>query len=1186
MAVLGRTLFSSAERLDLSDLLSIESYVATDFRYIVQALAGFDKPYVLRGFDVINPSDSIGGQNISIRVADSVVFFPMAVAGSFYTGLPEGSPESQPLTPDLKKGTLLAPVTNYVYLTFTTVDTAQDTRAFWDPDKESGTGGEFTNDVNTESVLQVVVNVSTSAFPSDGIPICKVVMGATSIQSIQDCRDLFFRLGTGGASPDPLRSFEFRGLPADPYKRAEPLGTISSSTGANPFQGADKNIYNLKEWMDVVMTKLRELGGTSYWYEDASAYSIINMFKDTAAMSVRSKGKWILDDAVAGQLSWTENVTVKNVADPRDVVIVGPGSKILGDQQVMFLSLRRAAPINVLVAPVYWTQGQNYINGDVMFFANLSKGDWIKPASLPDYCHLRVEEFFLGLNGSGGVASPSTAKSIVVSSTWTGPSADYLSMFTKGVYQQSDISVADRNDPALTAAGGNLFWLAMRSDTIQSLSSVSSVAMQGTIAGDGQRAKFITSQAHGLADGDRFTVVGTADFDGTHVAQVEDANVVYFDHATAALNTGANAYYALATTASRNTPYGLQLESASHCFEDESSIVVAGTSSAYDGTWKIKVRNATQFTFPVPSLIAAVSTGSATLIGTNVRTEAGAGRIARGESREIGDVDAPNLLSFLGMTSSEQIHPTYATPSSYGALHGSANFNSLETDTVTDRLSKLTAMMADRSQDRETLLAAENVDTVTNVASGTARVLSFSGGGPKLTVSMGGAPGGRVYLSGSLSLEEDQVAYFPVDRNADFSVVGLGSLSVTDVGSLPVTESIVVFAERLSGDKIYLWDGRQIGDGTFALRQDLSAEVRSRLGVIDATTLESYGPVSSFSAGDTYPAALTKLDSNISDILSDVAVEETQTVGPGGTNTFVASTINWNPSNALWDIVVTVNGVKQTLDTNGGLAKDFRKLSSTALEFAEVQPELADITVRVESLLATAVETGFFHVDVTGSGGLAAYPGARYNTGTDRLQAFRNGVGMVHSTAIGQPIDRYTEATKSSVTLGAACAPSERLSFVNLTADPDFRSFDSGLSGLTIAVPFHAVNTGRLIVLRNGLLMWTAALGGSQDRYTEASPVSIALEQAAEPSEVFTFLHLSSPPLARADVDNVSGATIPVGFSYEPGGKLLVFRNGVLMANSVTVGAAVEQYQETSSTEITLQQAATVGEVFSFIKLG
>ncbi len=240
MAVLGRLLVSSAERLVLPDLLSLDSYAAGDWKYFLKGLVGDTKPYILKGFDVIDPLNAIGTQSCSVRVADSVVFYPGSNAGGFFHGLPEGHAQAVPLVPELRKNAI-----NYVYLTFSTFNTSIDTRAFWDPDKDGGDGGEFTQDVNTESVLKVEINVSTGSFPANTIPVAKITVGPVVITAIEDARDLMFRLGSGGINPNPFNTYAWRSLPGSPYQRSEPP-TQMQAGGVNPFQGADKNILTLK----------------------------------------------------------------------------------------------------------------------------------------------------------------------------------------------------------------------------------------------------------------------------------------------------------------------------------------------------------------------------------------------------------------------------------------------------------------------------------------------------------------------------------------------------------------------------------------------------------------------------------------------------------------------------------------------------------------------------------------------------------------------------------------------------------------------------------------------------------------------------------------------------------------------------------------------------------------------------
>ena len=83
MAVLGRLLFGSSERLDLPDLLSIDSFSSADFKFLLRSFVGSTTPYILKGFDVIQPQAAVDSlDTISIQVANSVVYHPSSTAGT------------------------------------------------------------------------------------------------------------------------------------------------------------------------------------------------------------------------------------------------------------------------------------------------------------------------------------------------------------------------------------------------------------------------------------------------------------------------------------------------------------------------------------------------------------------------------------------------------------------------------------------------------------------------------------------------------------------------------------------------------------------------------------------------------------------------------------------------------------------------------------------------------------------------------------------------------------------------------------------------------------------------------------------------------------------------------------------------------------------------------------------------
>ena len=811
MAVLGRLLVSSAERLDLPDLLSLDSYGAGDWKYFLKGLVGDTKPYILKGFDVIDPLNAIGTQSCSIRVADSVTFYPGSNSGSFFHGLQEGNTQAAPLVPELRKNAI-----NYVYATFSTYNTSVDTRAFWDPDKDGGVGGEFTQDVNTESVLKVDINVSTGSFPANTVPIAKITVGPVVITAIEDARDLMFRLGSGGINPNPFNTYAWRSQPGSQYARSEPP-TQMLAGGVNPFQGADKNILTLKEWMDAIMSKLRELGGTTYWYDDTSSFSIISGFYDSVATAFKSKGNWLHDTITPGLLTWTEDVSIKMASDPR-TYILRQGSKTLADEQVMYIPMQRNLAFNTTDENVSWINGQQYVNtigGAVGLFANLSKGDYIKKANDSIDKYVRVEEFYDAVNLGGSTTTAANARSVRLGNSYLGATGSEKGRYDKGVYLPSDVVVSDRNNAAIANTGGNFHWLALRTDTIENVSNIVTTTLSIAISEhDGSTAKVTSGAAHGLIDGDRVTITGTTNFNGTYTVEVESSTVFYINESSGTYaDESGTARYATVTTSARSTPYGFQEESANHGFKTDDAIIIAGTSN-YDGQYNVSVRSTTTFTIPVSNAFATETSGTATLPRATVRTEGAVVQIIQGEIVDIGGNVADNLRQYVGMNSLSETSPSYSTPSGYNTLNGMANYNSGIGDNLTLRAAKLTAMMANKAQDKTIKYLPSGVTTINNTTNGAAQEITFSPSGGTLTLitpgSIGEATVSLPSSSPGISLLANQLAYVAINRNAATTP----SIVISNIATTPISENIFVIAVRLSSTEVYVWDGSIITSGS------------------------------------------------------------------------------------------------------------------------------------------------------------------------------------------------------------------------------------------------------------------------------------------------------------------------------------------------------------------------------------
>lgn len=1094
MAVLGRLLVSSAERLDLPDLLSLDSYAAGDWKYFLKGLVGDSKPYILKGFDVIDPTNAIGTQSCSIRVADSMVFYPGSNSGSFFHGLQEGHAQAAPLVPELRKNAV-----NYVYLTFSTFNTSVDTRAFWDPDKDGGAGGEFTQDINTESVLKVEVNVSTGSFPANTIPIAKITVGPVVITSIEDARDMMFRLGSGGINPNPFNTYSWRSYPSSSYKRAEPP-TAMSAGGVNPFQGADKNILTLKEWMDVIMSKLRELGGTTYWYEDTSSYSLISNFIDSSATAFKSKGQWLHDGATPGLITWTEDLHIKITSDPR-TYIVRQGSKSLTDEQVMYIPMVRNQLLNPTDESVAWTNGQNYVNtigGAVGLFANLAKGDYVKKANDSSDKWLRVEEFYDAVSLGGSTTTAALARSVRLSGAYLGTTADEKGRYDKGVFASSDVLVASRDDNAVSAIGGNFHWLSMRSDTIQNVASITSTSLTIDISEhDGETAKVVSSGAHGLVDGDYVTISGSTNFDGTYQVEVESSTIFYITVAGGPFSNESSvaATYATVISGTRSTDYGLQLESANHGFKSNDTIIIDGTTN-YDGSHKINVHDGTTFNIAIASAFASETVGTATLARMIVRTEGSIVHIVQGQTVSVSGSAADNMRLYIGMDSLSMVNPVYGIPSSYNTLDGMANYNGATTDNLTARVSKLTAMMADKTQDKTVKYLPLNLSSIINTTNGAAQEVTFSPAGAQLQIVTPGSVGSALVTLPSsapgISLLVNQAAYISIDRNN----ASTPSIAVADISEIPIEENLFVLAVRLSTTDIYLWEGSIIATGSIPAPGYLISVVRQNqaLKMVEGGTWAwNLGTETLSWSADAF-IQIPGLANSVNQIAAgsvvlnsgEVAYVDINRVTPGGSlSVTVASNAALTMTTDRFiiarregnDVVV---GLHSTRLMNGESKLLYAGSSDQTFTYTG-QPNAADSTPT--------------YTNVTN--GLSPYA---VSQGDNLTQAIGQTIGNVNTifTALDQPsYDEYREIVASGPTGNQLLGPITSGSLLTLPNN-------SRLSGAP--AQYYIVGKGTLEVYLNGQVLQLGVSNGWSEVGTSGNPSNqIQINQQLENDDILTF---------------------------------------------------------------------------------
>lgn len=273
MAVQRRVNWISQQRVDVPDMRAVESAASNDWDQSTQAfVTNVSQGYIMRGFE-ISMTGAIGGAASNLQMImdsgsnPSSVMHIMASQSGTILQVPPGTPAQQ-LNSSINTnvtGAFSPNALNYVGLDYTRyIDPTTDAQVYlWDPT----TNNETTLTAPRAQILQYVINVSTTSWASNFLPVAIVQTDASNnVVSITDCRWLLFRLGTGGADPDPFYQYPWD---AQPEGRTENPST-SSSNSVNPFEGGDKMLFSLKDWMNAIMTSILQIQGTTYWYSGSS----------------------------------------------------------------------------------------------------------------------------------------------------------------------------------------------------------------------------------------------------------------------------------------------------------------------------------------------------------------------------------------------------------------------------------------------------------------------------------------------------------------------------------------------------------------------------------------------------------------------------------------------------------------------------------------------------------------------------------------------------------------------------------------------------------------------------------------------------------------------------------------------------------------------------------------------------
>lgn len=311
MSVRRRQNFLGQQRIDVPHLKSVESAMSNDFDELISGLIiGEDKSYVIRGFQINMPGAINASANgLQLLVENSAILHGASnESGTFYT-VPTGTlPEILNSTTNTKVQGAFTPNTdNYIGIEFVrnVDDSTSDQVNFWNPTSNI----EFSKTVPLAIILDYKIVISTSTFASNVLPIAIVQTDSSNnVISITDRRPLLYRLGVAGdQNPNPFYSYPWSA------GRVETFYTSTSST-SDPFSGGDKQITNMKDFFDALMTEFKNLKGTPFWYSE-NVGSILRTRQDVANTAFTGKGSVIhgafdFQGTVAGM---TSNVIIKTV---------------------------------------------------------------------------------------------------------------------------------------------------------------------------------------------------------------------------------------------------------------------------------------------------------------------------------------------------------------------------------------------------------------------------------------------------------------------------------------------------------------------------------------------------------------------------------------------------------------------------------------------------------------------------------------------------------------------------------------------------------------------------------------------------------------------------------------------------------------------------------------------------------
>ncbi len=473
----------SQQRLSLANWRRLESSAAFDFDSVLRNLiTGTSTGYIVAGMKInINSAAfSADASNLTLNSANSVLLHSTASESGTILNVTGSSGEVLNSTNTQVIGGFASGSTNYVGIEFVRVvdEDSAESIAFWDADSSA----EFTKVLPVSTVLDYRIVINQSGFGSS-LPVAVVVTSSGNVPTaITDARQLLFRLGTGGATPNPNYNFPWTS------GRSEAAST-SSSGSVDSFSGGDKQIGNFRQWIEAIETTLKEIKGTTYWFEVGSGgsggstggLSLFSVAEDSNFSYLTGEGVVTHSNTVTGNLAWTGDLYIRNIIDPAYYKIQSnPSGSVIPNNGVLAVNLTRYQTLsaNITFAPSLASQPAavqsaassvttRVIKGNAGDFSGLvpnqltDNGSFIKVASDSPKYYVQVSEFY---DAVGGITSSANGLFAVLANSYDGSVGAQTLQWQTTYYTTANLIVTAKNHVLDNSNLGGLRWIAARND--------------------------------------------------------------------------------------------------------------------------------------------------------------------------------------------------------------------------------------------------------------------------------------------------------------------------------------------------------------------------------------------------------------------------------------------------------------------------------------------------------------------------------------------------------------------------------------------------------------------------------------------------------------------------------------------------------------------------------------------------